>query len=245
MLLRGPEPLKFGSGRVVSQVIAHPNYENLTPTEQAERLGRAVGCPVVQKLLRPETGRGGPEGMRDRYLEVGLWFGHMVHATEEVNPDLARQLLTSVVRRKGELMGDHESESVPVNYDRIIPPTETLVGYSLPRLLIEMHDHSASRYPRLSPADHLIHMWGVVQDAAAQADNPSKLMALCAKSAAEQGMESTDILQTILPTGWVVEHNGHYMVNQFKNMLCEDVPELWATYIGMDKGTQSALKIIP
>lgn len=223
-----PELAEFGNGRVIGTVYNDPEYPTRTAEEQAVRMGRAVGCPVVRELIRPESGRGGAEGMRDRYLRVGFWFGQMVQATEWVNPALAGELKKEVPRHPAEPAGKYEPESVPDYYEDVIPPTETLTGYALPRLLIKLHD--SATLSAIDPTERHLAVWGLAEDSAARAATPAELLAHCAQGAVAQGMEAEEVLKTVLPAGWYAEHNALGMEMEAKMAIAEYAPDVWSEY---------------
>jgi hypothetical protein len=233
-----PEQVRFGNGRVVGTVLADPEYHTLDAEQQAIRMGRAVGCPVVQKVLRDR----GNEGARDRYFRVGFWFGQAVHTAERVNESLANQLKAEVWRRPGEPVGIHEPESVPGYYGELIPPTETLTGFALPRLLIELHDSKA--LAAQSTSERYMTVWGMLEDAATQAQTPAELLARCAQGAVNHGMSAVEVLKATLPAGWYGEHNGDYMALEAKTALIQHAPDVWGEYNSRSDAAIAAMGVL-
>lgn len=224
------EQLEYGGGSFVGPALNDPSFYELPIRDQARAIGWAVGCPVVDELTdpaNPEPGRG-PEEMLNRYAQVGFWFGYIVHSAEDRNPDLYTQLMQQIPRLTGEPVGIHEPQSVPENYAEVIPPTESLVGYTLPRLLLKQFGgkdlHVDEKQARLFTGLAIIH------DAIASAQTPDELLAISAESIAMADVEAITVLSAILPQGWYDEHNGDRMIASFKASLSDKAPQLWGLY---------------
>jgi hypothetical protein len=223
------ERLEFGTGSFVGSALNDPTFHELPIREQARVIGWAVGCPVVNELTDPhntEPGRG-PEAMLHRYGEVGYWFGHIARSVKEVNPDLYLQLMTPVQRRADEPIGKYEPESVPGSYNSEIPPTETLVGYSLPRIFIKQLGEGKERGEAQT---RLLRGLAVLDTAIHEAQTPEELLALVAEGLSKEDVEPVSALSSVLPTGWYREHNADRMLGAFKNTLAEKAPSLWGVY---------------
>lgn len=219
-----PEEVRFGNGRVIGTVLLDPEYPSLDAEQQAIRMGRAVGCPVVQQVMSDR----GFEGARDRYLQVGFWFGQAVHTAERVNTALADRLKAEVPRRLSEPVGIYEPESVPDYYGAVIPPTETLAGYALPRLLSSLHDSEALAAE--SPSDRYMAVWGLLEDEAVRSLTAAELLMRCAQGAIQMGMNSKEVLKKVLPAGWYGEHNGDTMVMEAKLAMVRFAPAVMEEY---------------
>lgn len=238
------EQLEFGSGSFVGSALNDPSFYELPIRDQARAIGWAVGCPVVDGLTdpaNPEPGRG-PEEMLNRYAQVGFWYGYIVHSAEELNPDLFTQLTQQTVRLPDEVVGIHEPQSVPENYAEIIPPTESLVGFTLPRLLLKQMGGKD-----LSSDDKQARLFSglkIIKDAVKVAQSPDELLAMSAEGIAQTNVDPLVTLSTILPQGWYDEHNGDHMVASFKNTLQEKAPSLWTLYSGLSEQEKSDKSIL-
>ena len=171
------ENLEFGSASFVGPALNDPSFYELPIREQAKVIGWAVGCPVVEELTDPANlnpGRG-PEAMLNRYSEVGFWAGYINRAAEKLNPDLHAQLIKSVVRLPGEPVGIHEPESVPASYASEIPRTETLVGYTLPRLLGKQL--GGKELPQAEKHNRLVRGLDILESSIAAAHTPEEMLA--------------------------------------------------------------------
>ncbi len=224
------EQLEFGSSSFVGPALNDPSFYDLSIRDQARAIGWAVGCPVVDELTdpaNPEPGRG-PEEMLNRYAQVGFWFGYIVHSAEEHNPDLYSQLVQQLPRLAGEPVGIHEPQSVPDNYDTVIPPSESLAGFTLPRLLLKQI--GGDSLPKEEKQSRLLTGLRILQDAVISAQTPEELLAISAEGISLANVDPLITLSTVLPQGWYDEHNGDQMVASFKASLSEKAPQLWGLY---------------
>ena len=225
------ENLHFGHGSFVGEIMDSDFFE-LPAREQARIVGWAAGCPVVDKLTDPantEPGRG-PEAMVGRYAEVDFWFTFIAREVENLNPHLSYAFKQSEQRLEGEPVGEFESQSVSENFVTEIPPMETLVGYALPRLFVEQigsHEH-ISREQRLERLERSLN---ILTSSVSEADSPQEILALLAEGMLKAGdVEPNKILSRILGTGWRKQHNGFTAVDDFKKVLSNRTPDVWAVY---------------
>jgi hypothetical protein len=235
------ENLKFGCASFVGPVMKDLDFFALPVSEQATAIGWAVGCPITGELTDPNFGRG-PEAMLLRYGEIGFWAGQLNRIVKELNPDLYEQIVKSVPRQDDEPIGKFEQESVPVSYLFVIPPTETLVGYSLPRLFIKQI--GSKELPVEERQDRLARGLEIVEQSVLSSSSPEELLAITAEATAQADVDPATVLSTILSTGWYGEHNAEHMVRNLKSMLEKFAPKLWALYNGLSEQDKSTLKMI-
>lgn len=237
------ENLSFGQGSFVGDILKDPSFFNEPVQKQAEIIGWAIGCPVVQELTDPSNttpGRG-PEAMLKRYGEIGLWHGFILETVEELNPVLDRKMAIAVDRLPDEPVGKYEADSVPAAYLEKIPATETLAGYTLPRLMIKQIGRGL---PKSELQDRMARGIEAFEEAIPKAETPEELLALAAGNIAKADVEPIEVLKTILPTGWMEEHNGRRSVDDAKVALRDKAPELWAVYSSLAHEERVANKIL-
>jgi hypothetical protein len=239
------EKLEFGRASFVGVALNDPAFHELSPQDQAKVIGWAVGCPVVEELTdprNPDPGRG-PEAMLPRYGEVAFWSGYISRAAEELNPALHAQLAQSVTRLKDEPIGKYEPESVPESYITEIPPTETLVGYTLPRLLTKQL--GGTEVPRAEKQARLVQGIDILDNAIVVANSPEELLALTAeRMARDADVDPLTTLSTVLSVGWYSEHNADHMVRSVKQALKASAPQLWKLYSNLSEQAKAAQKIL-
>jgi hypothetical protein len=239
------EQLAFGQGSFVREALNDKAFHELPIRDQARAIGWAVGCPVVEHLTDPantEPNRG-PENMLKRYGEVGFWFGQIVRTANELNPALADQLTMSIARHDDEPVGVHEPESVPSYYAYEIPPTETLVGYTLPRLLIKQF--GGNELPQEERLQRAVAGLDVLDDAVQTAGYPEELLAIFAENIANEGeLTEEEVLAAVLPTGWYDEHNADHMVVATLDALRLRAPNLRDVYSQLSEEEKAERNIL-
>lgn len=127
--------LEFGSGSFVGSL--PDDFFDYSAADQARALGWAHGCPIVEELLASDQPGCGSEAMRSRYAEVNFWSGFMSDTVKALNPHLHHLLITPMPRYENQSPKHYEPESVPASYLAEMAPMDTLVGYALPRVMIE------------------------------------------------------------------------------------------------------------
>ncbi len=221
--------VNYGKGSFVGASLNGPDFYELSTRDQALLLGWAVGCPVADELTNPlnsEPGRG-PEAMVARYGEVGFWFGYITRAVHEVSPDLYAQLTTPVKRWDDEAVGEYERGSVPISYRHEIPPTETLAGYTLPRIFIKQ---LGKDLPVEEAQARLFRGLEVLNQAIPQAQTPEELLALVAEGLSQADVPPLVVLSSALPVGWFEEQNAGRTLATAKAAFREKASKLWSVY---------------
>jgi hypothetical protein len=147
-----------------------------------------------------------------------------------------------VKRLPDEPVGKYEPESVPPNYEFVIPPTETLVGYTLPRLFIrQLGDNDLPQEERQA---RLMRGLDVIEDSAKNAQTPENLLALVAEGIAQSDVDPLETLSAVLPAGWYELHNAKHLVERAKIALEAHAPQLWQLYTSLSAEDRAAHKIL-
>lgn len=234
------EDFSFGSGSFVGTALRPPVlYELKDDQATARAIGRAVGCPVVESLIDPYNR--GAEAMAKRYGEIGIWYKQVVTMVQETKPDLHIQMRAPVMRNEDEPVGKYEPESVPDHYEYQIPPTETLVGYTLPRLMIKQIGKGVSKR---EAQDRMTTGLLTLEEAIPKAETPEELLAITAEGIAKADVDPMTTLKTILPESWMKEHNGVRAVRAVRAALASKAPDLSDLYAGLTPEERAANKII-
>lgn len=236
------ESLSFGSGSFVA-ALNDPAFEVLAVRDQAQIVGWADGCPVVNELTDPANPdpQRGPATMLGRYGQVNMWFGFIARTAGEVNVNLSAQLLSPVSRLADEPVGPYEPESVPNTYVTEMAPMATLPGYALPRLLVKQLGNGtvADTQARLSRGLEAL------DSAVSKAGTPAELLALFANGLyAQKDISAEVILGSAFSKGWFDEHNASTMLSEIKVAFADKAPELWAVYTTLPVAAKSRLKLV-
>lgn len=240
------EQIKFGHGSFVGAVmLPGSGFFDLDSGNQARVLGYADACPVVEELIDPgNTALGrGPDAMVDRYGEVNFWFGEIGRVVAEVNPALYQQLMTPVRRLTDEPIGKYEPESVPESNLTEMAPMGTLAGYALPRVFVEQLQRTEDQ-DLATHQERLIMALDKLEVAAIYATTPLELLAFFGEGLAGRGqLEASKVLKHALSQGWLEEHNGHTMIDDFKVILGTYTFKLSDFYNGLSEQGKAELKL--
>lgn len=239
------DPAAFGLGGLVLPFQEGADlYDGLGVEDKARVQGWLNGCPVVEDLIA-ERGAG---AMLRRYSDINNAFLDSNMAIGHVNPSMAEQLQTSVARRDDEPVGKYEPGSVPENYQMIMAPMGTLVGYALPRL-IEMEAKVATRFSNQLPGQGNLASWrksGVneVTREAIYAESSEELLATYAQHLFMHGhVGHHALLGQVLPKGWMIEHNSPTMLDAIKAALAAKAPVLLGKYNRMTEEDREQAKV--
>jgi hypothetical protein len=238
------DSLEFGSGHFVGDAFDDPALNGLSPQDIAKTIGFAAGCPVVDELTSPDNPdpNRGPEAMIRRYGELGFWFTYMEDTAQRLNPDLHDQLVKPVARLPHEPIGKYEPQSVPESYLHEIPPTETLVGFAMPRLMTK--NTGGGEVPYETRQDRLVRGLDFLERSIAEAQTPEEMLAHFADRVASADLDPITTLRTILPAGWYEEQNAESMVVAAKEALRTYAPQLWLRYAALTDQEKSDLSIL-
>src|SRR5581483_1174802 len=231
------EKIGFGSGSFVGQISGNAEFFNLPEQEQAKLIGWANSCPITDELTDPNNtnpGRG-PEAMRQRYAEINVWFGFIYREAQRLNPELAKQLLTSIDRHPDEPVGKYEIENVPSWHKDKISPMGQLAGYAIPRIFVEQlgtHKEGVTREILIERMDRGL---AVVESAIIQAQTPLELLALTGEGLLDADCSSNDVLKHSLSLGWISEHNSPNTIEQYKEVMRTKAPRIWEAYSNLSE----------
>jgi len=231
----GPDE-NFGTGKL-GDLLNNPAFLALSKEQQATLLGARIGCPVAQELIHSDAPGRGPENMRDRYGEINFWYRYITHELEGSNETLAQQFMRPVPRVAGEPVGKHEPESVQTSYAKTIPPTETLYGYSVPRMIVDQLQ--CANGDQAEAQHQLVSVLGAVEAAAQVSQTPMELMARTAEGFAEHGADKAGLLRQMLGQGWMELHNAVTMMSAAKEALREYAPRVWAYYDSLSEAEKT------
>lgn len=222
--------------------IDNPDFFAMSIEDQARFLGQRDGCPVVEGLIDPDTGRG-PEKMIRRYGSVNFWYGYISRAVQHLNPSLYEDFSKKIQRKENEPVGKHEPVSVPDNYSTTMAPMNSLWGYSLPRIIVEQipnntigDEEESDEEKDIKLEENQQKLYGalsVLEESIKRSKTPSELMARVAGELVAGGADQDKILKHILGQGWLDEHNAYTMLEDGKSALRDFAPKIWAYYQGL------------
>jgi len=239
--------LGFGVGHFISPVYGDSEFVDIAddPENPNIRLQAALaaytnGCPIARELMDPETGRG-PEAMLERYASLNFWFVHITEIAYERNEDLYYRLVTPFPRQPGEPVGRYEPDSVSEDYRDMIPPMGTLYGWALPRLLIKQMGDNESQEETVTRLDRGL---SILEQAMDDTEDPMVLLARFAEGISQADVEPTEVLRSILSTGWFEEQNALSMIDALRAAMRDHAPTLWNTYSQLGQAERTALDIV-
>ncbi len=226
MRISKPSSETFGTGSFVGDIMDDETFFDMPAEDQARFLGQRAGCPVVEELIHPDTGRG-PEAMAHRYTQVNFWYGFIRREIDHYDKPLFEKFSKVTPRKEGESVGKYEPESVPENYTEIMTPINSLPGFSLSRMMMEQIEAGENRDER---QQRLVTGLRVIERAIKKSKTPLELMARVAQGLAEDGVNYDKIIKLILGQGWMDEHNAKTMLGEGKDALKEFAPVMWEYY---------------
>lgn len=236
---RSPE--NFGSGSFVGEIMRDPGFFDQPAEEQARQLGWIEGCPVVEELISPDSR--GPAAMIERYAEISFWQGHIRREILAHNSYVYDLLYTPVTRLSEESVGKHERDSVPQAYIYEMPPSTTLIGYALPRLMIDQIGGSGLSHEKRE--DRLQKGFDELHEAISFAQSPEELLIKFADGLRSVGdLSPIEILQRIMPNAWLEQSNANSMLERVEKELSASAPKLYKTYLDLPDDEKAKLGII-
>lgn len=232
------DPEAFGVGGLASPwMVEGTPYADLSMHGKAVVQAWHAGCPVPEALIEER----GADAMADRYGELNQAFFAVVNLVQEVDPNLAQELMAPAERqfmlkdgkKVARRIGKYEEGSVPEKYLDEMSPMGTLVGYALPRLFVE-DIRSAERLSGDEVPKPYSDTATLLKVAAGHSDNAYGLLAVFAELLAELGhTDVTTILQKTLSQGWYEEHEAREQINAFSLEFKKHAPRLWEAYTRM------------
>ena len=127
----------FGCGEIFLRPI------NTTNEERVYQMAWVHACPVPDIVTRPvKPGKEEQEKAYlkaiKRYTECNYVFSEVIlKETDKLNPRLHQQLINPIFRISGEKPDPNLSRKfVPENFETVMSPLSTPVGYALPRIIL-------------------------------------------------------------------------------------------------------------
>jgi len=230
---------QFGGFTFLGDNADREGFFELTPREQAERLGWSNGCPRTKELSDPNHPHFGPEWIRQRYAETNFWFGEVVSMAEELNPDVAAMLVKYRKRESGEPADYFEPESVPETHSEEKSPMGGLWGYAISRVMIEGFGRGDNR-----TQDRMLKTLNILEEILPKAETPAELLAtLSERVTLKMEISPAIIFCHILPAGLLEEHNCHTDFEELTQQLQEKAPVLWHAYNALEPQTRVDFEI--
>ena len=231
----------FGRGHLFHTALRDPHFFERFPEDQAREAGWASGCPVVERLIDPEQGRGA-EPMLKRYSQLTFWFRHIVYLAQDENPALARQLRHPVRRKDDEPAGIFDKSSVPPSFFFEMSPMGTLPGYALPRLMLKQIGETGSRQ---EATDRMVRGLTLLDGALAKSETPGQLVGVFTDGVTRVGdVEPKDALGCVFPVGWFEEYQSPTMLQDVKQAVSQEAPGLWHYYLHLSPADRAANNIL-
>lgn len=189
----------------------------------------------------------GIEWTRQRYDECDFVTGLILEHIQKRGPEkqkLYKALTTSKLRDFSQLpseyIGHHEKDRVPNSQRKERAPLATLVGYSLPRVFIEIAGRGDKRNWTLYKK-----ALDLLDKAIDISDKPEELVARLAEFAAVDGVSRETLLSYVLEPQVLVEQNSNADYRRMIDALKTHSPILWAKYIRMNTEERKKAGILP
>lgn len=176
----------------------------------------------------------GIEITRRRYDECDRVYSDIVEKTRTSgNTDLLSALTGSVQRRNGERAGYHEESRVPESHANQMSPLSRLVGYALPRVIIEQFgwgDEQRSWGDGNRTWERYEKGMIILDKAIKKAKTPIQLLCILAEEVYKNDGDAQKILGHILAEGIENEENNHTEFEEVKQGLHKYARTLWANH---------------
>ena len=230
-------------------------FVDLEPVEQAKQLGWSVACPVVLRLIDQR----GAKEMANRYGEVLMWSGVVAEMLERGGlGDIKAELVNTVSRNDGELMGKHDENWPPTELESMMFGPASPEGYAIPRLVTSfIGDHV---YPKDLEAvgeksNRAMYAIGCIEEAIAECDASRDLESdsrdemhrgyeyqlteftvvlteLLSDFAGEHyGVEVGEFFHQLIGTGKLSEDNCRARYRNIVNVMHDVAPRLHKKYV--------------
>lgn len=190
--------------------------------EQVSELAWSEGCPVRNKVIN----RKGPESARNRYGEVIFASQIVLAEAKEHNPELFFLLKQGLIRKEGEVVGEHESSSVPASHVTEISTSNTPWGYSLPRILIEQFGKGKERNQT-----RMIEGLEILESSIKKTDSPISLIAIFSEGIVRNNPSITNsVLKQAFSKGYLEEENIFEIYGKLLEEIGKYAPTLYKRY---------------
>lgn len=209
--------------------------QNLKPDQRLKILAWLQACPEPKAI----AAQCGLEWTMNRYLHCNYWTAYIIDQAKEINPSLAKQLLTSIPRPAIEKPEGYDPESVPSSYLTIVSPGTAPSGYSPARELIEEigRDWKIGE-PRVS------HGIGLLKQSIKEATTPAELIAILADKVTHSKADPIAVLGHVFAVE--LEKDGVlFLVQDVVKAIKDKAPELWQKYLNLTPKERVTAGIIP
>ncbi len=236
----------FASGKFLGD---DERIQNLSPKSRAYVSAWRHGCPrpdeVIKyygkKWLESERKNGNKSKIsaktildqgialtRRRYDECDFVTGVIQDEAKRLGKGrLARSLRSPKKRLPNEPAGYYEPGRIPENYGEVRNNLSTLVGYALPRVLIEVFGWGTDK-----PRNWKDYEAGlkILDSALKSSKTPTELLARVSNLAFKRGVSAEKILSHVLAPGIEEEQNNHKENGDVKAALKIHAPKVWEYY---------------
>ncbi len=177
---------------------------------------------------------------RERYDECDFVYKQWIcDMTEKHNKPLYKQLTSITKRLSGEPMGIHETGRIPQTHEQEMSPLSTLVGFSLPRVFIEIAGRGSNR-----TAGKYFNALDILETHIRDSQTPVELLARMTESAIANGVEPNTVLSHVLEPGILREENNHTEYMQVGQALSVYAPSAWRYYVSITPTEREAAGMI-
>lgn len=115
-----------------------------------------------------------------------------------------------------------------------MPASTTLVGYAMPRLVIDQL--GGDEVPQDMRIARLNRGLQVLDEAVQFTKSPEELLIKFADDLRYTGdLKTLDVLKRILPLAWYEQNQAKSMLVRLKNVLIEKAPNLWDEYAALSE----------
>lgn len=199
-------------------------------------MGWSHACPVVNEVTKDY----GPEWTLKRYSECNFVFGLITESAKDLNPELHKQLTTSVTRLEGEVPGkEFRPDLVPSNFHEEMSPLSTPWGYALPRVVIEEMGRGTDRNQK-----RILKSLSLIDKAVKTSKTPNELLVKLAEQVSKQDANPKAVLSHVLSNGILVEEGCRTMFRDIKQEIDKSAPTLRQTYNSMSAEGRNSEGII-
>lgn len=236
----------FASGKFLGD---DERIQNLSPKSRAYVSAWRHGCPRPDEVIKyygkqwleNERKRGNQSKIpaktildhgialtRRRYDECDFVTGVIQDEAKRLGKGrLARSLRAPKKRLENEPAGYYEAGRVPENYGEVRNNLSTLVGYALPRVLIETFGWGTDELRNWEDYEAGLKILDTVIKSSA---TPAELLARVSNLAFKRGISEEKILSHVLSPGIEEEQNNHKEYADVKDALRVHAPKIWKYY---------------
>jgi len=207
--------------------------------EQVVEMGWSHACPVVDEVARDY----GPEWTLRRYAECNFYFGLVVAAAEDLNPNLHSLLTTPVQRLENEKPGrSFKPELIPESFATEMSPLSTPWGYAIPRVIIEeigRGENNSDRTPK-----RILKALSLIDKTVKSSKTPVELLVKLSESVTQLDADPKAVLSHTLADGILKEEGCKTMFAEIKHRIDRFAPVLRGLYKQMTPAERTKEGII-